>query len=173
MLAVEPVGIRDGFQELGGDSLLAASLLSCLEERLDREVPFSVLVASRTVEELAAALADPDAAPDPPVVRISAGDTSRRPFVYVHGDYIGGALYCSRLATELDRPLYAVTPHGLRGSPVPPTIEAMARERVADLRAVLPSGPYLLGGHCQPGGLVALEMARLLEADRRGVSTWR
>ena len=164
VLAVEAVGIRDGFQELGGDSLLAASLLSCLEERLDREVPFSVLVASRTVEELAAALADPDAAPDPPVVRISAGDTPRRPFVYVHGDYIGGALYCSRLATELGRPFYAVAPHGLRGSPVPPTIEAMARERVADLRAVLPSGPYLLGGHCQPGGLVALEMARLLEA---------
>jgi amino acid adenylation domain-containing protein len=162
VLGVEPIGTRDRFDELGGDSLLAVSLLAGLEERLGREIPFSVITAARSVEELAAALPDEEATQEPPVVQIGGGG-EKRPFVYVHGDYIGGALYCSRLAAELGRPFYAVTPHGLRDSPVPPTIGAMASERVADLRAVLPTGPYLLGGHCRPGGLVAFEMARLLE----------
>jgi len=170
VLDVEPIGILDRFDELGGDSLLAVTLLAALEERLGREVPFSVITAARTVEELAAALGDTEAAPNPPVVRISAGDGGRRPFVYVHGDYIGGALYCSRLAAELGRTFYAITPHGLRGTEVPRTIEAMAAERVTALRDVLPAGPYALGGHCQPGGLVALEMARILEADGDSVA---
>jgi amino acid adenylation domain-containing protein len=163
VLGVEPVGIRDGFADLGGDSLVAATLLTRLEEQLGRPVPFSVLAATRTVEELAVGLAEAEAAPDPPIVQIAGGEGAGRPFVFVHGDYVGGALYCWRLAAELGRDFYAVTPHGLRGDPVPPTIEAMAADRAAHLREVLPSGPYLVGGHCQPGGLVALEMARILE----------
>jgi amino acid adenylation domain-containing protein len=171
LLDVRPVGVRDAFEDLGGDSLLAAVLLTRLEEILGRRVPFSVLGGARTLAELATALLEGSAASDPPVLQLARGDPSKRPFVYVHGDYLGGALYCSRLAVELDgRPFYAVVPHGLGGGAVPLTIEAMAAERVADLRAALPSGPYLIGGHCQAGGVIALEMARLLESGGETVA---
>jgi len=41
------------------------------------------------------------------------------------------------------------------------TIEAMAKLYTSELRTLFPRGPYRLGGHCI-GGLIAIEMARLL-----------
>jgi thioesterase domain-containing protein len=54
-----------------------------------------------------------------------------------------------------------VHPHGLCEDAIPPTIEEMARDRLHAVRAALPNGPYLIGGHCN-GALVAFEMARQL-----------
>jgi thioesterase domain-containing protein len=54
-----------------------------------------------------------------------------------------------------------VHPHGLVEDTIPPTIEAMAAERVDALLRLRPHGPYLLGGHCN-GAFVAFEMARQL-----------
>ena len=63
-----------------------------------------------------------------------------------------------------ERPFHVLHPHGLFGEPVPETIEAMAQDRAAALRARLPAGPVMLGGHCN-GGIVALEIARILRDD--------
>src|SRR5262249_10804324 len=52
--------------------------------------------------------------------------------------------------------------------PVPDSIEAMARERLAALREARPHGPYFLAGHCN-GALVAVEMARQLLAENEEV----
>jgi thioesterase domain-containing protein len=41
------------------------------------------------------------------------------------------------------------------------SIREVAREFVNELRAVQPTGPYLIGGHCF-AGIVALEVAQLL-----------
>ena len=67
-----------------------------------------------------------------------------------------------------DQPFYAVHPHGLDDSPVPDSIEAMARERLVALREARPHGPYFLAGHCN-GALVAVEMARQLLAENEAV----
>jgi thioesterase domain-containing protein len=87
-----------------------------------------------------------------------------RPFVFLHGDFNGGGFYCHRLAQRWrdDRPFVTIAPHGPDGQPIPPTIEAMAADRLRALREYQPSGPYILGGYCN-GGLVAYEMARQLE----------
>src|SRR5262249_55125113 len=87
-----------------------------------------------------------------------------------HGDFSGGGFYSHGLARSLgaDQPFYAVHPHGLDGSPLPDSIEAMARERLAALREARPHGPYFLAGHCN-GALVAVEMARQLLAENEQV----
>ena len=90
---------------------------------------------------------------------------SRTPFFAVPGH--NGDVFCYvRLAHHLgmDQPFYAFEPPGIDGSCPPLTdMEALAARYVADLRAVRPSGPYLLGGYCV-GGIVAFEVACQLRA---------
>jgi thioesterase domain-containing protein len=54
-------------------------------------------------------------------------------------------------------------PHGSSGEPIPATIEAMAAEHLAQIRALVPHGPYAIGGYCA-GGFVAFEVAQRLRA---------
>src|SRR5206468_3949541 len=95
---------------------------------------------------------------------------TRPPLFFLHGDFSGGGFYSHGLARSLgaDQPFYAVHPHGLDRSPVPDSIEAMARERLVALREARPHGPYFLAGHCN-GALVAVEMARELLAENEEV----
>ncbi len=53
MLGVSPVGIQDGFLELGGDSLLAARLVARMREVFDVDLPVRLFFEASTVEQLA------------------------------------------------------------------------------------------------------------------------
>ena len=71
-----------------------------------------------------------------------------------------------RLARAISprRPVRSFAYAGLEDEGPPhDSLEAMAAAYVAELLAMSPRGPYLLGGHCL-GGAVALEMALQLEA---------
>jgi hypothetical protein len=101
---------------------------------------------------------------------VQAGDASRRPFFFLHGDYNGGGFYCRNLVRHLDpaQPFWAIHPYGLAGQPAPGPVEDMAEAHLSLLREVQPAGPYRLGGHCN-GALEAYEMARQLRARGEGV----
>ena len=47
--------------------------------------------------------------------------------------------------------------------PPPTGVEALAAHYVAELRAVCPTGPYYLAGHCTRGTAVTWEAARQLQ----------
>jgi acyl carrier protein len=55
-LRIHPIGVRDDFFELGGDSLLAADLALAVDRAFGVEVPAAVLFTSPTIAELARAL---------------------------------------------------------------------------------------------------------------------
>jgi len=98
----------------------------------------------------------------PPFLRFHAhGD---RPSLYFfNGDLVGGHL-CVRRMVELfgpDYPIISIDPHGLRGEPIPPSIEEMAADRLPLILKTQASGPFLLGGFCN-GAMVAFEAARAL-----------
>jgi thioesterase domain-containing protein len=62
----------------------------------------------------------------------------------------------------MDQPVFGFRPRWIEGNGDDyASVEEMAREFLAELRTVQPTGPYLLGGHCV-GGIAALEVARLL-----------
>ena len=90
---------------------------------------------------------------------------SRPPIYFVHG--VGGGMFWgySNLARQLspDQPVYAFKSRGVDGLEERPTIEEIAADYVAELRAFQAHGPYLLGGYCF-GGNVAYEMACQLQA---------
>jgi acyl carrier protein len=52
-LRVHPIGVRDDFFELGGDSLLAADLALAVDREFGVEVAAAVLFTSPTIAELA------------------------------------------------------------------------------------------------------------------------
>ena len=164
LFGIAPIGASDDFFDLGGDSLLAAALVSAIEETCGRSLAPSVLLEAPTVRALAAALLREDRAFDEPLTVLRASG-ARAPLFFVHNDH-GRGLYTHALGRALDpdRPVYAIHLHGLGTRPLPDTVEAIAADRVRAVRAACPHGPYVLGGHCY-GGLVALEMARQLRAS--------
>jgi acyl-CoA synthetase (AMP-forming)/AMP-acid ligase II/thioesterase domain-containing protein len=165
LLDVRPIGITDDFFDLGGNSLLSARMMEEIEKACGRTLHPSVLFSAATVQHLARLLmVEPDADPvRRPLIEVQRGG-SRRPFVFLSGDYNGGGFYCRTLAGRLDpqQPFYALSPHGIEGDGAPSTIAAMAEAYLDTLRSAQPAGPYLLGGFSH-AGLIAFEMARLLE----------
>jgi len=166
LLNTRPIGIRDNFFYLGGHSLLAARLVNRIEQTFGKKVSLSTLFAGPTIEQLAQSLQEPtEAVSRTAILTVQTGQAFRRPFFYLHGDYMGRAFYCFKLARGLgnEQPFYVLEPYRFSGLRVPPTFETVAAAHLEALRAVQPEGPYLLGGFCN-GGLVAYEMARQLYA---------
>ena len=122
-----------------------------------------------TLAGLAAALRSASPNREAPILSFNAGGTLP-PFVFLHGDFMGGGFYSRALAHWLgpDQPVLIVHLHGLVETSVPPTIEAMAADRIHSLRAMRPHRPYVLGGHCNDA-FVAFEMARQLRAAGEAV----
>ena len=170
VLEIETIGIDQSFASVGGTPERLEQMVSRAAEVCGQPIPQDLHTITVTVEELAAGLQRPvpDAAPGRPpyIARNVNARATRPPFFFLHGDYGGGGLYCLQLAVHLgrDQPLYAIAPHGLDGEPLPPSIEAMAMDRIETVRALQPAGPYRLGGYCN-GAIVAFEMARQLRAD--------
>ena len=171
ILDVRPVGLRDNFFDLGGNSLMAVRLFSELRKTTGRALALSTLFQAPTVEKLAEILrADLPANRWSSLVIIRA-EGSRPPFFCVHA--AGGNLLIYRdLAKRMgdDQPFYGLQSQGLDGEqPFLTSIEEMATHYIAEIRKVQPSGPYYLGGFCM-GGNVALEIAQQLKAQGEKVA---
>jgi amino acid adenylation domain-containing protein len=163
LLGRSPIGITDNFFELGGHSLLAVRMLGEIERLCGRALPVSTLFEGATIAQLALAIRSRPPTASASLLLDLKRDGSRAPFFFLHGDYGSGGFYCRKIADQLDsdQPMIALLPHGIDGTPVPPTIEAMAEAYIDLIRERQPNGPYRLGGTCN-GGLIAYEIARRL-----------
>jgi oxalate---CoA ligase len=163
LLGRDEIGPNDDFFELGGDSLLAVEMLHAIERLTARTLPPSILFDASTIRQLTEILSQEGALHDRPLYQLSTG--SQAPFFFFHGAFNTGGSYTKKLARLIghDQPMFVVSPHGLDGTAIPHSLEAMAAERLPLIRDEQPHGPYRLGGYCL-GGLVAFEAARLLVA---------
>ena len=169
MLNLDSIELDDDFFESGGDSLLAMQMLVEFSKMIGREVPESMLFGHATVRQLARGVVDLDSTKATPTIHIHP-EGGRPPLFFFHGDYTGRGFYTRRLARLLgpDQPFVSVAPHGLGRESIPHSFEHMAAERLPLILSTQHRDPYRLGGYCS-GGMVALEVARLLIASGRCV----
>lgn len=170
VLSKKPIGIDQNFFELGGHSLLAVRLMYRVEQTFSKRLPITALFQAPTVEKLAGLLRQEDCSQAwSSLVPIQTAG-SRPPFFCVHG--IGGTVLRFRDLARLvapDQPFYGLQAQGLDGLRSPYTkVEDMAQHYLKEIRTLQPEGPYYLGGYSF-GGTVALEIARMLQAERHEV----
>jgi thioesterase domain-containing protein/acyl carrier protein len=165
LLSARPIGIDDGFFEIGGHSLLAVRLTAEIDKRFGRRLPISRIFESPTIAGLASVLREGEEIADPSCLVKIRPRGSRAPLVFLPGT--GGMVgYLYPLAQHLceEIPFFSFQARGVDGKSAPhASIEEMAADYVALLIEEQPQGPYFLGGHSL-GGQVAFAMAQMLLA---------
>ncbi|WP_055698439.1 non-ribosomal peptide synthetase [Streptomyces silaceus] len=180
LLGAGPVAADDDFFDLGGHSLLAVRLIARLNAEFGTALRVPVLFTEpdpdavdpdspatpRHLARLLTARAAADLALSEDIVALRPRGEGT-PLFCVHpagGEAIGFRHLAAR--SELRSPLYALqTPPTASADGAPhedQSVEALAARYLKAIRTVAPTGPYLLLGWSM-GGLVAFEMARLLE----------
>ena len=172
VLDVYPIGIRDSFFELGGNSLLAVRLIAQIHQTFEQNPPLATLFQNPTIEHLANLLRQQTASQSwSPLVAIQP-QGSKPPFFCVPGAG-GNVIYFHGLARHLgqDQPFYGLQARGLEGAGAQPHIrvEDMAADYIKAIQTVQPQGPYLLGGHSS-GSRVAFEMTRQMHKQGHDVT---
>src|SRR4051812_25966316 len=156
---VDSVAADDDFFALGGDSLLAVSICTLIEEVFGYDLPIAALFQAPTVAALARML---DSGlgwqGGSPLVPLREG--TGRPVFLLHS--VAGNVFewhdlLARL--DIDRPIVAVQARGLNPNCAPSaSVEEMAADYVTLIRERQPNGPYALIGYSF-GGLLAYEIA--------------
>ena len=160
ILGRQDVGVDQSFFDLGGNSLDAMRLFAHIERVTGRSMLLSTLFEAPTAAGLAEVLRKPPRAPAISSLVPIKPTGHKRPFYYV-GPYEISVIELGRIAKyfDADRPFFGLQPSGLQeGEEIHETVEKMAAHYVAAIKTLQPSGPYLIGGHCD-GSWVAHEMA--------------
>lgn len=161
------IGVKDDFFQLGGQSLLAAQLVSEIEKNFGSNVDLSTLLVASTVEQLALQLGPtpigifPTTHLPTSVVPLKAGG-DKAPLFCFHGG--GGHLLAYReLASALgkDQSVFGIRSPDLDGAQRFLDVEQLAEGYLQDIVRVQRSGPYCLCG-MSFGGLLAYEVATRL-----------
>jgi thioesterase domain-containing protein/acyl carrier protein len=163
VLQVTDVEPDSNFFDLGGDSLLAISLLLTIERETGRKLPITAIYDAQTLAEQALLLEEEPAPEFSPLVLLKPGHSSAPLFIF-HG--VGGTVIeFAKLGKLIDisGEVYAVQAQGVDGT-LPPldSVEGMAELYYRAIREKQPTGPYWLCGYSF-GGLLAVEVARLLK----------
>lgn len=176
ILGFKNIGTKHNFFELGGDSILAAIFIVEVEKKFSKAISITAFFLAPTISEIAKLLlseSTDDADSDLFTIRKSGEKT----LFLLHG-----AIIYRDLADSIDPDIsvcvvYASEEAKLLGSnnnnefiEIYSNIEEMAERYLKEIKKHSPKGPYYLAGFSM-GGLVTLEVARLLVKDGGSVES--
>lgn len=169
LLDLSPLSIDEDFFALGGTSLIALRLCALVQAEVGLDLSPSMLLEAPTIARLTVLLAERSLAPPSLFVPLRPTGSGRP--LYLLPGLAGDVLELQALAQQLDcdRPVIGLRARGLDSREQPhATVEAMAIDYVAQLRAHQPVGPYAIAGYSF-GGLVAFEIAARLRDQAQEV----
>ncbi len=174
-LGLTTIKVSDDFFELGGDSLLAVTVLSNINNKFNVDLQTSIIINLPTILEMAdyieksisitsTSLVYNDEHLSSNMIKIKEGNASSIPLIIIHP--VGGDVYVYKdLIKDITDgiPVIGFTAIGLRKGEQPINdVKEMAENYVSNLLKFQPEGPYCLGGSSF-GGTVAYEMAQQLK----------
>ena len=166
ILSVKPIGLRNNFFDLGGDSLLGLRLMSQIERTFGKSFPPAALFDAPTIELMSKLITDDSGERQWPIMVPLQPNGSKPPFFWINGDgsnaFLPGYL-------GPDQPVYGFRHQGSDGRRARyRTIKEMAAHYLSEIRSVRSQGPYFLGGYCI-GGVIAFEIAQTLRKEGEAV----
>ncbi|HWK54333.1 MAG TPA: thioesterase domain-containing protein, partial [Hyphomicrobiales bacterium] len=171
VLGIERIGRQDNFFALGGNSLTMAHLSSLIHKQLKRPAALSDLMRRPTLEGMANSLrqyATSDSAVN--LVKLNTCEAYRSPLYCIPPGGGVGAYRTLASALEAELPVYGLDDTILMNRVLEKeSLPAISAAYVACIKNLQPQGPYRLLGW-SIGGILALEMARLLESGGDEVS---
>ncbi len=160
VLGIDQVSVKEGFFDLGGDSMKSIELMVKIRQAIGLDIPLAKLLQHDTVAELAEYIVRKKDTTWSPIVTIQSHG-HRPPLFCVHP--VGGNVLCyAQLSAALGdkQPVYGIQARGVDGSLEPfATLDSMVDEYLAGIREVQPTGPYNLAAWSS-GGIIAYELAR-------------
>ena len=164
ILGLEEIGIRDSFMELGGNSLLAARLVTEVEQKYQQQMSVSTVYQASNLENLANLIRqEPSISIPKCFVPIKNGNSQPNLFAIHNLGY--GLEFYRPLAKYLSA---NITLHGLSSFfsnesdvPHPRDIRGLAAYYAHNVQRLQPQGPYYLLG-VSFGGLITYEVAQTL-----------
>jgi amino acid adenylation domain-containing protein len=169
ILNIQPIGVKDNFFQIGGNSLSAVFLMAAVGEQFAKELPVSAILTNPTIEEFAQLLQSTETFDHSPLIPIRPKG-NKQPFFCVHP--AGGHVMCyAKLAHYLDadQPFYGLQAQGFYGEEPLTRVEDMASLYIKAIQKLQPQGSYSIGGWSF-GGVVAYEMAQQLRKRGHEVS---
>jgi amino acid adenylation domain-containing protein len=171
ILGIESISIQDNFLELGGNSLLAARLVTEIKNRYQQDISVANVFQASTLENLAA------------LIRQEQNNSHPKSFVPIkqgNSDLTLFGIHNLGYGLEFYRPLAKylsadISLHGLSSflsnepdKPHPRDIMGLAAYYTEELLKIQPQGPYYLMG-VSFGGVIAYEIAQKLVSQGREV----
>jgi amino acid adenylation domain-containing protein len=151
----------DFFDDLGGQSVMAAHLVTSIENELGRAIPLSLIVELNTIRKMAAHFRT--AGPEKPLAIQLQKGTTLPPLFCVAGAG-GGVVRFRVLAAAMGeaQPVYGLQPHGFDLDNFPSSYAEIVASYADAIRQIQPHGPYYLSGYSS-GGQLAFALARHFE----------
>jgi malonyl CoA-acyl carrier protein transacylase len=166
--AIKQVGIQDDFFELGGNSLLATTMVSRINQQLGIRIPLAEVYNRPTIKQLAEYMGskamEKFKGVHEKLVLFQKGSENADNFFFIHTGYAEVDVYfelSSRLTSDFT--YWGVQADTITNyAPINLTFEEIAANNIKKIRTVQPHGPYYISGWCL-GGKFAFEIVRQLE----------
>ncbi|BAY86595.1 amino acid adenylation domain-containing protein [Calothrix parasitica NIES-267] len=156
--AIHPIGIKDNFFDLGGNSLMATSMVAQIDYLFDKKLNQAVFFEAPTIEELADIITQEETNEET-VIKINPNGNKPPLFIVANKVFLFQEII--KFLDE-EQPVYIILEELEKAS-------EMASHAIAQIRNIKPQGPYNLIGYSYEG-LVVYEIAQQLDAQNEKVN---